>query len=178
MKRKLVLITFVWCLCIAFLYALPVKDNIKIWVDQYDNGVIYDQPETPVCSECVIDINGNTHLFGLGTWFDATRNNAWYTMKNKWGKAISFYGAAGPRLRALMGHRYQQKPYSVIVTSLLTGRAVRVWVADFCGCGGAAKDKTDTRLIDLAPEIWAALGVPLGRGVMKIDIEIEGGVTQ
>jgi hypothetical protein len=178
MKRKLVLITFVWCMCLAFFYRPLDKDNIKIWVDQYDKGVIYDQPVNPACSVCVIDSSGNTHLVGRGTWFDATRNNAWYTMKNRWGKAISFYGAAGPALRALMGHRWQQKPYSVIVTSRLTGRAVRVWITDLCGCRGSLRDKTDTRLIDMAPEVWAALGVPLGLGVMKVDIEIEGEVTQ
>jgi len=45
-------------------------------------------------------------------------------------------------------------------------------VADYCGCQGRKKDPDDTRLIDLAPEVWERLGVDLGRGVMKVSIEI------
>jgi hypothetical protein len=30
----------------------------------------------------------------------------------------------------------------------------------------------DTRLIDLAPAIWEKLGVPLGQGVMKVEIRL------
>lgn len=111
-------------------------------------------------------------ILGLATWYDATKNNAWYTQPNKWGDAIKLYGAAGPRLRKIMGHKYMMEPYAIRITSLLSGESVKVWVADYCGCQGKKKDPDDTRLIDLAPEVWERLGVDLGRGVMKVSIEI------
>ena len=112
-------------------------------------------------------------LYGLATWFDATKNDAWYTQPNKWGKAIKFYGAAGPALRKIMGHKYMMEPYAVTITSELTGRSVKVWVTDYCGCHGRKNDPSDTRLIDLSPDVWDALGVDLGVGVMKITLDIK-----
>jgi hypothetical protein len=48
---------------------------------------------------------------------------------------------------------------------------VLVWVVDYCECEGR-RIKGDERLIDLAPEVWDALGVPKSRGVMKITLAI------
>jgi hypothetical protein len=43
---------------------------------------------------------------------------------------------------------------------------------DVCTCYGVRKDPTDDRLIDLAPAVWQALGVPLSRGVMQIELRV------
>ena len=111
-------------------------------------------------------------LRGIATWFDATKNNAWYTRANKWGKAVKLYAAAGPALRNVIPNKWMMKPVPIWVKSFLTGKRVRVWVVDWCGCYGRLKDPTDTRLVDLAPAVWDALGVPLGRGIMKVEISL------
>jgi len=111
-------------------------------------------------------------LVGRATWYDATKNNAWYTQPNKGGKAVKLYAAAGPALRRVIGHKYMRKPYPIWVRSKKTGIEVKVWVVDWCGCWGRKNDPMDTRLIDLAPAIWEKLGVPLGQGVMKVEIRL------
>ena len=111
-------------------------------------------------------------LIGRATWYDATKNSAWYTRPNKWGKAVKLYAAAGPALRRVIGHKYMRKPYAIWVKSKKTGIEVKVWVVDWCGCWGRKNDPLDTRLIDLAPAVWEKLGVPLGQGVMKVEIRI------
>jgi hypothetical protein len=111
-------------------------------------------------------------LTGIATWFDATKNNAWYTRKNKWGKAIKFYVAAGPELRKLIPNKWRMKPVAIRITSVKTGRSVIAYVVDWCGCSGRASDPNDTRLVDLAPAIWDALGIRLGLGVTKVVVEI------
>jgi hypothetical protein len=107
-------------------------------------------------------------LSGIATWYDAQRGggSSWYTRQG-----ILFYGAAGPELRALVPHRYLGR-YRVVITSTLTGRSIYVDVVDYCSCEGRAADPADDRLIDLSPLVWRALGVPLGRGVMPITMEV------
>ena len=111
-------------------------------------------------------------LRGIATWFDATRNNAWYTRHNKWGKSIKYYIAAGPALRELIPNKWLMKPVAVRITSVLTGKSVIAYVVDWCSCGGYKKVKNDTRVADLSPALFRALGLPLGRGVMKVDIAL------
>lgn len=107
-------------------------------------------------------------LSGKATHYDAERNgeSAWYTREG-----ISFYGAAGPRMRALIPHKWRGE-YLVIVSSERTGRAVVVHVVDFCECRGGDTDPANDRLIDLAPAVWEALGVPLKLGVTAVRIEL------
>jgi hypothetical protein len=107
-------------------------------------------------------------LHGIATHYDAERKGetAWYTREG-----IEFYGAAGPALRKEKAHEWRNR-YRVIVTSKLTGRSVIVHVVDFCECRGGDKKPGNDRLIDLAPAVWDALGVPLHRGVTKVKIEI------
>ena len=117
-------------------------------------------------------------LEGIATWYDATKNNAWYTRKdggsarNQQGGPYRFYGAAGPELRLHHNFTYATKPYTVLITSVATGRSVLVWVVDWCSCKGRVKVDGDERLIDLAPEVWDALGVSKSRGIMKIKLAI------
>lgn len=129
---------------------------------------------------------------GLATWYDAKQNGAWYTRKTTHGNTVKFYAAAGPKLRQwielILGKDIRwgittwqkwadakSRP-KFLLTSKLTGKSVVIVVTDWCGCDGRANDPNDTRLIDLSPDIWNALGVPLGLGVMKVTLErIDGG---
>ena len=117
----------------------------------------------PVTSEILLPT-----LHGIATHFDATRHgsSSWYTRAG-----IKFYGAAGPDLRREKAHEWRNK-YRVIVSSKVTGRAVVVWIVDYCECRGGDKKPGNDRLVDLAPAVWDALGVPLWRGVTPVTIEI------
>ena len=125
-----------------------------------------------------VTIKNIVTLKGIATWYDATKNNAWYTRKNggsaknQQGGPYRFYGAAGPELRKYRNFTYASKPYTVLITSVATGRSVLVWVVDWCSCNGRVKVDGDERLIDLAPEVWDALGVSKSRGIMKIKLAI------
>jgi hypothetical protein len=107
-------------------------------------------------------------LQGIATHYDAERggSSAWYTRAG-----IELYGAAGPDLRREKKHEWRNK-YRVIVSSKITGRAVVVWIVDYCECRGGDKKPGNDRLVDLAPAVWDALGVPLWRGVTPVTIEI------
>jgi hypothetical protein len=111
-------------------------------------------------------------LRGIATWFDATKNHAWYTRKNRWGKAIKYYIAAGPALRKLIPNKWLMKPVAVRITSRLTGKSVIAYVVDWCSCGGYRKDPKDTRVADLAPALFKKLGLSLGRGIMNVVITL------
>ena len=118
-------------------------------------------------------------LQGIATWYDATRNNAWFTQaprpgaakRNQDGAPYAFYAAASPALRTLAPFRWGGEPYAVRITNTRNGRAIIAWVVDECGCKGKAADPSDDRVIDLAPAAFLALGVPLGRGIQTVTIE-------
>lgn len=125
-------------------------------------------------------------IVGVASWFDATRNSAWYTRKTKWGAPVKYYGAAGPKLRKFIegfygtdigGSAYWQnlaqndlRPV-LRVTSKKTGESILVTVTDWCGCRGGKDGPGDDKIIDLAPEAFEALGATLGIGVIKVTIE-------
>jgi hypothetical protein len=123
----------------------------------YAMGVLADQPAVP-----------EGYFVGTATWFDAERGNqtAWYTRAG-----MTLYGAIGADVRAYKQH-YWRTSWDVKITSLLTGKSVIVHVVDECTCYGIRRDVTDQRLIDLSPQAWAVLGVPLSRGVMPITLEV------
>jgi hypothetical protein len=123
----------------------------------YAMGVLADQPAVP-----------EGYFVGTATWFDAERGNqtAWYTRAG-----MTLYGAIGADVRAYKQH-YWRTSWDVRITSLLTGKSVIVHVVDECTCYGVRRDPTDQRLIDLSPAAWAAVGVPLSRGVMPITLEV------
>lgn len=123
----------------------------------YAMGVLADQPAVPI-----------GYFVGTATWYDADRRNlsTWYTRAG-----IDLYGAIGAEVRAFKQHRWRTS-WQVEVVSLLTGRSVIVQVVDVCTCYGVRRNPDDQRLIDLSPEVWQALGVPLGRGVMPIALVV------
>lgn len=115
--------------------------------------VVANQPEVPL-----------GYFVGNATWYDADRGNlsTWYTRAG-----VDMYGAIGAEVRAFKPHTWRTS-WNVQVVSLLTGRSVIVQVVDECTCYGVRAVTDDQRLIDLSPEVWQALGVPLSRGVMPI----------
>jgi hypothetical protein len=123
----------------------------------YAMGVLADQPPVPL-----------GYFVGTATWYDADRRNlsTWYTRAG-----IDLYGAIGAEVRAFKPHAWRTS-WNVEVVSLLTGRSVIVQVVDVCTCYGQRANPNDDRLIDLSPEVWQALGVPLGRGVMPIALVV------
>jgi hypothetical protein len=107
-----------------------------------------------------------TVLHGTATWFNAERGgqSTWYTRQG-----ITMYAAAGPELRKHVRTVYRMKPYPIWIG--YKGRWVKAYVVDWCSCGGY-RGVDDNRLVDLAPAVWHALGVPLGKGVMKIEMRL------
>lgn len=114
-------------------------------------------------------------LTGFSTYYDATRNHAWYTKaprKNaakyhQDGAPFVFYAAASPRLRAARMFKWGWEPYRVIVSNPNTGIAIVAWIVDECACGGGS-------LIDLSPVAWRAISgnAPLSRGVQPVEVEL------
>ena len=118
-------------------------------------------------------------LVGIATWYDASRNNAWYTRKSAWGSSVKFYAAAGPSFRALLSRLAGQKLRmgvgywrtlakagtrpEFILTSPRTGMSITVVITDTCTC---------TRMIDLSPAAFVALGLPIGVGINKVEVRL------
>lgn len=101
---------------------------------------------------------------GIATWFDATRNSAWYVRPPY---SLTFYVAAGPALREQWGHTYRQR-YQLVVTSPVTGRSALVWVVDWCSCNGT-KRRGDEKIADLSPALFVYLcNCGLGRGIQRV----------
>lgn len=117
-------------------------------------------------------------LKGIATWYDATRNGAWFTQaprpgaakRNQDGAPYAFYAAASPALRALAPFKWGAEPYAVRITNTRNGRSIIAWVVDECGCKGRAADPSDNPVVDLSPAAFTALGIPLGRGIQAVTI--------
>lgn len=103
---------------------------------------------------------------GRATWFDATKNNAWYTRGDK---PTLFYAAAGPALRKIKDFRWGKKPYRIIVENLSSGKAIVAWVVDWCQCRGQTNNE---KLVDLSPAAFTALGVDLNMGVQRVRVTV------
>lgn len=110
---------------------------------------------------------------GIASWYDATKNSAWYTRKTKWGEPVKFYAAAGPKLRDLLGdpNPYLEH-YPVRITNPKTGVSIIAVVVDWCSC---SKGSPHEKLVDLAPSAWLTLAggeFGLGRGIQKVIVEV------
>jgi hypothetical protein len=114
-------------------------------------------------------------LSGWATFYDATRNHAWFTQSPRKNAAkyhqddapFVYYAAASPRLRAVRMFKWGWEPYRVIVSNPKTGIAIIAWVVDECACVGGS-------LIDLAPIAWKEIfgGAPFGRGIQPVVVEV------
>lgn len=113
--------------------------------------VIADQPAVPPATE----------VRGVMSWFDATRNWAWYTQGEN---PYIYYAAAGPELRKVKDFRWGWEPYPIRITSTKTGKSIIAWVVDECMC---------TKLVDVAPAAFKALGLRLhADGIGNVIIEV------
>ena len=154
---------------LTLLNPLPLAGALKAPVSGsqgvLDRAIRFAEP----LAQTKIAARGNVVLLkGIATWYDATRGggSSWYTRQG-----ILFYGAAGPALREIVPSKYKGR-YQILVTSTLTKRSIYVDVVDWCSCTAGTPSPSDDRVIDLSPNVWRALGVPLGRGVMPITIEV------
>ena len=98
---------------------------------------------------------------GVASWYDATKNNAWYTRDG-----TRYYGAVG-------SFRWGNKPYLALVCRQDDPHAcVIVKIADYCGrCAADLKKpwSSSSRAIDLSPQAFVKLQ-GLHRGLVGITI--------
>lgn len=105
---------------------------------------------------------------GTATWFDATRNNAWYTRAPY---SFPWYIAAGPAMRVQHKNVYRQH-YWVQIKNVKTGKWAIVPVTDWCSCNGS-KRKGDERIGDLSPALFTYLcNCKLGRGIQTVEVKL------
>jgi hypothetical protein len=141
----------------AIVFAFPTAQNAPTLRDSF-------KPEpTPIATPVVTPF---LSAKGKATWFDATKNSAWYTRGDK---PTLFYAAAGPALRAIKDFRWGKEPYRIIVENLKNGKAIVAWVVDWCQCRGQTNNE---KLVDLSPAAFVALGIPLGNGVQKVRVTV------
>jgi hypothetical protein len=159
-------------LALALLFASLTNPQPTAEPVNYAMDVLADQPPVPPATKKI-------ELSGIGSWFDATKNHAWYTRKTEWFKGTLNYAAAGQELRRMIedmkpGHRYWHKtPVLAKITNAKTGISVIVYITDTCGCySGTPSDRSDDKIIDLSPQVFQALGVPLGWGIQQITVEL------
>jgi len=126
--------------------AAPLRDSFK--------------PEAPPVATPLLSVKGKA------TWYDATKNNAWYTQGKK---PTLFYAAAGPALRKIKHFRWGKKPYRIIVENLKNGKAIVAWVVDWCQCRGQTNNE---KLVDLSMAAFTALGVDLNMGVQRVRVTV------
>ena len=137
----------------AIIFAFPSAPSAPPLGDSF-------KPEPAPVVEPLLSVKGKA------TWYDATKNNAWYTLGEK---PTLFYAAAGPALRKIKDFRWGKKPYRIIVENLKNGKAIVAWVVDWCQCRGQTNNE---KLVDLSKAAFVALGVPLGNGVQKVRVTV------
>jgi len=90
--------------------------------------------------------NTAVNIKGFGTRYDAYQHaGSWYDSPNTW--------VFAPRWHTIPNEK-------ILIISTHTGKFVEVWIADYCACHGADRIQgtKDDSLVDLSPEVWAALG--------------------
>ena len=153
MRQAVWLWTLTLLIAAAIILAFPTAPSAP------NLGVSFKPEPTPVATPLL-------SVVGKATWYDATKNNAWYTRGDK---PTLFYAAAGPALRALKDFKWGKKPYRIIVENLKNGKAIVAWVVDWCQCRGQTGNE---KLVDLSPAAFEALGVTLGRGVQQVRVTV------
>ena len=126
----------------------------------------YDAPKTWVYAnkeECAKRPEWKCYRRNMGGWTSLVR--PWSTTLD------NMYAALGPRLRKYLNlpawHTIPTQKLLIISTH--SGKWVEVWIADYCACHGADRKQgtRDDSLIDLSPQVWAALGAYEGGKIPK-----------
>jgi hypothetical protein len=141
----------------------------------YPRVTVYPSPSVEITSE-PSPTDAFLSITGRATYYDASRNGAWYTRKPRAGSKkyhqdgapYPFYAAASPALRKLRPFRWGDEPYRVIVSNTKTNVSIVVWIVDECACVGGG-------VIDLSPLAWKTLGegkISFSRGVQDVRVEI------
>jgi hypothetical protein len=157
----------VWLLVIA----LIVGTVSALAIATTDKTVELRDSFIPAATNLEKEVIGFPSANGIASFYDATKNNAWYTRGDK---PTLFYAAAGPALRALCkgcDFKWGKPPYRVLITNRTNGRSIVAWVVDWCQCSKGKNQK----LIDLAPAAWAAVAGPeysMSRGLLKVKVEV------
>ena len=126
--------------------------------DAYQHaGSWYDAPKTWVyasSADCKKHREWKCYRRDMGGWTSLVR--PWKTTLD------NMYAALGPRLRKYLNlPAWHTVPtQKLLIISTHTGKSVEVWISDYCACHGADRKQgtRDDSLIDLSPEVWAALG--------------------
>ncbi|NBT35752.1 MAG: hypothetical protein EBT03_09495 [Betaproteobacteria bacterium] len=136
----------------SFLVAtMLISPQITTAVSEKPMVVVADQPTVPPATE----------VRGVMSWYDATRNWAWYTQGDN---PYVYYAAAGPELRKVKNFKWGWDPYPIRITSTKTHKSIIAWVVDECMC---------TKLVDVAPAAFKALGLRLhADGIGNVIIEV------
>ena len=144
-RRKSLLASFV-------LVTMLISPQITTAADPEQTApVVADQPPVPPATE----------VRGVMSWYDATRNWAWYTQGEN---PYIYYAAAGPELRKVKDFKWGWEPYPIRITSTKTKKSIIAWVVDECMC---------TKLVDVAPAAFKALGLRLhADGIGNVIIEV------
>lgn len=111
-------------------------------------------------------IQPNATASGKASYYDASKNNAWYT-RGSWD--LEYYAAAGPELRKLHPFKWGE-PWAVYVYNPKTKRGKTVLVVDWCQC---SKGQKSEKLIDLSPKLWQWLcQCDPGLGVQRVRVTV------
>ena len=166
---------------VTLLLAIAIGLVVGLW--NYSPDPELRDSFKPQPTKLELQLIGMPTAIGKATWFDASRNSAWFTeaprpgaaRRNQDGAPFQFYAAAGPTLRELCGakcdFRWGKEPYRVVVTNMNNGRSIVAWVVDWCQCRAGKNEK----LIDLSPAAWLAVAgpnKPLSHGVLKVKVEV------
>ena len=162
-RREPILIVLL--LLAAALFPYPVEAHLDDDLPAYAHPTVAAATTEP---EPAREVRGVASWYGNPRVYGAPAI-AWYTRTTRYGAPITFYAAAGPALRDLLGdaNPYHEH-YPVTVTNPRTGISIPVVVTDWCGCSsGSDREK----LIDLSPAAFKALGIPLTRGIQPVIVE-------
>ena len=163
-RREPILIVLL--LLAAALFPYPVEAHLDDDLPAYAHPTVAAATTEP---EPAREVRGVASWYGNPRVYGAPAI-AWYTRTTRYGAPITFYAAAGPALRDLLGdaNPYHEH-YPVTVTNPRTGISIPVVVTDWCGCSsGSDREK----LIDLSPAAFKALGIPLTRGIQPVIVTL------
>lgn len=136
----------------AYNHARSWYDNPKTWVS------VDPQNKYLSLAKCRNHPEWKCYYRDFGTWKKLVR--PWNGLKY----VGNMYAAIGPYLRKRIAEQmplwHQIPTHKLLITSLVTHKSVEVWVVDYCDCRQRHPDgpASSWSLVDLSPQVWAALG--------------------